>query len=412
MASLLEHPTAQELLEQTTVSPQALRPTVERLDAFLGRYRPRFARAEQRDHAAVVLRGKLSGLDRKTIEPIAAEAGVPRRAVQHFVGAGHWDDDAVRAELHAHVTQAIGDPEAVLIVDGLAVPKKGDDSCGVYRQWCGRLGKIENCQAGVFLGYAARGGQALLDARLYLPRERAADRRHRQATHVPAGVAFQEKWRLALDLIATAGAAVPHGWVAGDDEFGRVSAFRQELRAARQRYVLDVPSNTLIRDLRAARPAGTRVPPWENAAAWADRLPARAWRTLRVRDGEKGPLRVRAVETMVQAKDEGGRAGPRERLVVIRSCEARPRTWYVLSNATHGEPLASVVRAHGGRHRVEELFAEGNGDVGLDHWEVRSWLGWQHHVTLSLVALWFLQVEKRRLGKKRRGSRPASCAPS
>jgi SRSO17 transposase len=412
MASLLEHPTAQGLLEQTTVSPQALRPTAERLDAFLGRYRPRFARAEQRDHAAVILRGKLSGLDRKTIEPIAAEAGVPRRAVQHFVGAGHWDDDAVRAELHAHVTRAIGDPEAVLIVDGLAVPKKGDDSCGVYRQWCGRLGKVENCQAGVFLGYAARGGQALLDARLYLPRERAADRRHRRATHVPAGVAFQEKWRLALGLIATAGAAVPHGWVAGDDEFGRVSAFRQGLRAARQRYVLDVPSNTLIRDLRAARPAGARVPPWENAAAWADRQPARAWRTLRVRDGEKGPLRVRAVETMVQAKDEDGRAGPRERLVVIRSREARPRTWYVLSNATRGEPLASVVRAHGGRHRVEELFAEGNGDVGLDHWEVRSWVGWQHHVTLSLLALWFLQVEKRRLGKKRRGSRRASSARS
>ncbi len=190
MSSLLEHPTAQDLLEQTTVSPPAIRHAVERLDAFLERYRPRFARTEQRDHAAVILRGKLSGLDRKTIEPIAADAGVPRRAVQHFVGAGPWCDDAVRAELHTHVTQTIGDPEAVLIVDGLAVPKKGDDSCGVYRQWCGRLGKVENCQTGVFLGYAARGGQALLDARLYLPRERAADRCHRQTTHVPAGVAL------------------------------------------------------------------------------------------------------------------------------------------------------------------------------------------------------------------------------
>ena len=97
---------------------------------------------------------------------------------------------------------------------------------------------------------------------------------------------------------------------------------------------------------------------------------------------------------------------------MIRSCEAQPRTWYVLSNATHGERLAAVVGAHGGRHRIEELFAEGNGDIGLDQCEVRSWLGWQHHVTLSLLAVWFLQVEKHRLGKKRQGSRPASCARS
>ena len=403
MTSLLEHPTAQALLDQTTVSAAALRPTIERLDAFLDRYRPHFLRSEQRANALLVLRGKLSGLERKTSEPLAREAGVPRRTIQQFVGAGCWDDAAVRAELQAHVAEQIGHADGVLIVDGMAVPKKGTASCGVARQWCGRLGKVDNCQVGVYLGYVARGGHALLDAQLYLPPERAADRDHRQKTHVPAVVTFQEKWRLALALIAAA--TVPHGWVTGDDEFGRASAFREGLRSARQRYVLDVPSNTLVRDLRATRPAGTRVPPWENAAAWAARQPARAWRTITVRDGEKRPLRVQAVETMVQAKDDDGRAGARERLVVLRSVEAQPRTGYVLSNARHGESLTAVVRAQACRHRIEELFAEGNGEIGLDHCEVRSWRGWQHHVTLSLLALWSVQLEKRRLGKKRRRSR-------
>lgn len=404
MASLLDHPAALALLEPTAVAPSALRSTVERLDVFLDRYRPHFLRTEHRHNVLLVLRGKLSGLERKTCEPLARDAGVPRRTVQQFVGAGCWSDTAVRAELQAHVADEIGHADAVLVVDGMAVPKKGDASCGVARQWCGHLGKVDNCQVGVYLGIAARGGHALLDARLYLPEERAADAAHRERTHVPTAVVFREKWRLALDLIVTIGAEVPHGWVAGDDEFGRASAFREGLRAARQRYVLDVPSNTLVRDLGGVVAAGRRVVPWEKAAVWAARQPTRAWRTLSVRDGEKGPLRVRALEAMVQAKDDEGKAGARERLVVLRSIEASPRTWYVLSNATKGERLVEVVRAQARRHRIEELFAEGNGEVGLDHCEVRSFLGWQHHVTLSLLALWSLQIEKRRLGKKRRGS--------
>lgn len=412
MASLLEHPTAQRLLDATTVAAAAIRATVARIDGYLERYRPCFVRSEQRDNAAVIVRGKLSGLERKTIEPIAAEAGVRHRALQKFVGAGAWDDGAVRAALHAHVAAEIGDPAGVLIVDGMAVPKKGDASCGVARQWCGRLGKVDNCQTGVYLGYAARGDHALLDGRLYLPQDRAADAGHRALTHVPTAVAFQEKWRLALALVASVGPAVPHGWVVGDDEFGRASEFRSGLRGLKHRYALDVPSTTSIRDLRAPRPAGRRVPPWMRVAAWAAAQPKRAWRTFVVRDGERGPRKVRAISTMVQARDDGGHAGPRERLVVIRSCEAQPRTWSVLSNAKATVPLREIVRAQGSRHRIEELFAEGNGEVGLDHCEVRSWLGWGHHVTLSLLALWFTQLERRRLKKKRRGSPRVWCGGS
>src|ERR1700688_3370900 len=175
--SLLEHPTAQALLADAEVSAGDVRDCRRRLEGFLHRYLPRFYREEQRELAQVVLQGKLSNLQRKTSEPIAYLAGRQRKPVQHFVGAGAWDDEAVMAELRRHVAEELGDPQAVLVVDGSGFPKKGTASCGVARQWCGRLGKIDNCQVGVFLSYAAPGGHAPLDRRLFLPRDWATDRK-------------------------------------------------------------------------------------------------------------------------------------------------------------------------------------------------------------------------------------------
>ncbi len=415
MSSILEHPDAQALLDQTDVTPATVRACARHLTAFVQRYLPFFYRAEHRRHADIILRGKLTGLERKTTEPIALQAQQKRRPLQHFVGAGQWDDDAVLAELSRHVAQEMADPDAVLVVDGYGVAKKGDDTCGVQRQWCGRLGKVDNCQVGVFLAYAAPRGKALLRGRLYLPPERAADAPHRHKTHVPPEVAFQEKWRLALDLVRGPGREVPHGWVTGDDDFGRATEFRAQLRLDRERYVLDVPCNTHVRDLspcrRPARAGGReRLPSFERADAWAARQPKRRWRKFRLRGGEKGPLEVKALQQWVQTKDEDGCVGPRERLVVLRTCEKKPRTWYTVSNARKEVGLARVARAHGERHRVEELLEEGNGEVGLDHYEVRSWTGWHHHMTLSLLALWFLQLERLRVGEKKSGDDGAAGA--
>jgi SRSO17 transposase len=400
--SLLEHPTAQALLADAEVSAAAVAGCRRRLEDFLRRYLPRFYRVEQHDLARVVLRGKLSNLRRKTAEPIAYQAGRHRKPVQHFVGAGAWDDEAVMAELRRHVAAEVADPDAVLVLDASGFPKSGDSSCGVARQWCGRLGKVENCQVGVFLTYVTAHGYAPLDRQLYLPREWAAGRERREATHVPQGVAFQESWRLGLGLLDRSRADVPFGWVAGDDEFGRASAFRAELRLRRLRYVLDVPCNTLIRDPGEAPAPGRRVPPWRRVDEWAQAQPASRWRRLVLGNGSKGPRVVRALEAWVQARDEDGCIGPRERLVVIRSVATEPRVWYTLSNARAGVPLAAAAAAHGRRHGVEEVLQAGKGEVGLAHYEVRSWVGWHHHMTLSLLALWFLILEKRRLGKKRR----------
>jgi len=406
MSTILEQPAAQELLAQTEVEPDTIRGCTRRLTHFIRRYLPFFYRDEQRRHAEVILKGKLTGLQRKTTEPIAVEVGLPRRPLQLFVGAGGWDDQAVLGELRRHVHAELGDADGVLVIDPSAFPKKGNASCGVARQWCGRLGKLDNCQAGVFLAYVAPRGKALLDCRLFLPEERAADSKHRTKTYVPEDITFQEKWRIGLDLALSTGQDVPHGWVSGDDEFGRATECRAELRLAGERYVLDVPCNTLVRDLSERRPASRpggkpRLALFERVDAWAARQPKKRWKKIRLAGGEAGPREVLALQQRVQTKDEEGRVGPSERVVVIKTCASEPQVWYTLSNAAAEVPLAPVVVAHGCRHGIEELLEEGNQEVGLSHYEVRSWTGWHHHMTLSLVALWFLQLERLAVGKKK-----------
>ena len=400
---LLDHPEAQALLNDATVSPDTVRDCTDRLTGFLQRYLPRFYRAEQRENATLVIRGLLSGLERKTCEPIAIEAGLPRKPIQSFVGAGKWDDEAVMTELRQHVREELADPDGVVVIDPSAFPKKGTESCGVGRQWCGRLGKVDNCQVGVFLAYAAPAGYAPLDRRLYLPEDWAGDAARREKCHVPPGVEFQEKWQIALDLLDRSLPGLPHGWITGDDEFGRPAEFRAALRLRKERYVLDVPCNTTVRDLERRRPprkkAGVgrkREVPFRRADRWAESQPESRWERITVRDGEKGPLVVDAMTVRVRAKQDG-RIGPEERLVVIRSA-GESRVDYALTNAGPEVPLDELVRVQRQRHRIEEVFEAGNGEAGLDHYEVRGWVGWHHHMTLSLVALWFLCLERRRVG--------------
>ncbi len=199
--SLLDHSEAQALLNDAVLTPESVVDCTDRLTRFLQRYLPKFHRSEQRDNATLVIRGHLSGLERKTCEPIAIQAGLPSKPIQFFVGAGKWDDEAVMSELRKHVIEELAESDGVVVIDPSAFPKKGTESCGVSRQWCGRLGKVDNCQVGVFLAYAASGGYAPLDRRLYLPKDWAEDEARREKCHVPPEIEFQEKWRIALDLL-------------------------------------------------------------------------------------------------------------------------------------------------------------------------------------------------------------------
>ena len=413
--SLLDQPEAQALVNDAILTPETVTGCADRLTGFLQRYLPRFYRSEQRHNATLVIRGLLSGLERKTCEPIAIQAGLPRKPVQTFVGAGKWDDEDVMAELRAHVREALAEPEGVVVIDPSGFPKKGTESCGVSRQWCGRLGKVDNCQVGVFLAYAAAAGYAPLDRRLYLPEDWADDADRRAKCHVPPEVKFQGKWQIALDLLDRSLPGLPHGWITGDDEFGRASEFRAKLRLRQERYILDVPCTTTVRDLERRRPprkkAGVgrkREVPFQRVDAWAQSQPDSRWTRLAVRGGEKGPLEVDAMTVRVRAKQDG-RIGPEERLVVIRPV-GETRIDYALSNADPEVPLTELVGVQRQRHRIEEVFEAGNGEAGLDHYEVRSWVGWHHHMTLSLVALWFLCLERRRVGGENPGHHGAADA--
>jgi hypothetical protein len=221
--------------------------------------------------------------------------------------------------------------------------------------------------------------------------------------HVPAASVFQEKWRIALELLDRSLPGLVHGWITGDDDFGRPSEFRGALRTRHERYVLDVPCDTLVRDLERRRPRRRRAGrgrkrevPFVRADVWAASQPAPRWQRWTMRAAEKGPLIVDALTRRVRTKQEG-RVGPEERLVVIRVV-GESRTDYALTNAGPEVPLEELVRVQRQRHRIEELFEAANGEVGLDHYEVRSWVGWHHHITLAFVALWFLCLERRHVG--------------
>jgi SRSO17 transposase len=406
-----------EIFPHVEITRRQLEPCLENLDKFLERYAPRFYRVEQRDHARTYMEGRLSDLPRKTCEPIATDHDQDRWLIQHFVGMGLWEDERVLSELHLHVCEELGEPAGILILDGSDYEKKGTQSVGVKRQWCGRLGKVENCQAGVYLAYAGSGDAALVDRRLYLPIEWCRSPKRRKKARIPKEVHFESKIQIANDLLKKDAARFPHAWIVGDDEFGRPAWFRRSLARRKERYLLEVPSNTRIRDLSA--PSSKRrskrgrllKPPFLQATDWAHAQPGSAWTRMVVHDGEKGPIQFEAILARVQAKNEQ-KVGPIESFMVMRTLGPEPEYRFYLSNADESVPLVELVRVAQARHLIEECFERAKGEAGLAHYEVRSWVGWHHHMTLGLMAAWFLTLEKRRVGGKNSGSDGPAHGPS
>jgi len=395
-----------ELLDDAVVAPAVLRGMVPRLEQFLEPFVATLANNPQRDHARHYVAGLVSDLERKNAEGIAYLHDQERQGLQKFVGQYAWDERRLHAELVRQVAAELGEPDGVLVFDPSAFPKKGAASVGVQRQWCGRLGKVDNCQVGIYLAYASRREHALVDCRLYLPQDWAKDRRRRAEAGVPKRVRFRTRHALALAMLDEHGEQLPHAWVTGDDEMGRSSWFRGQLRQRQERYLLAVPSNTAVRDLAEAAPPASghgRRPavPFRRAERWAAAQPEAAWHTLEVRDGEKGPLVVQAARTLVQARHGGRVADVAEVLVVVRERQA-DGTWkhdYLLSNAPVATPLAEFARVFKAEHRVEEGLQRAKSEAGLGDYQVRTWAGWHHHQALALVATWFLTQEARR-GKK------------
>lgn len=370
----------------------------ERIRTYVQPYRDLLVRREQGEHLERMVIGLTSNLERKSVEPIATMLGIPRRGLQRFVGENGWSEAPLMDHLRREVADEIGISNGTLIVDGSATPKKGTETVGVDRQWCGNMGKVENCVVGVHAVYVgADDAAALVASELHLPKEWCDDKARRAQAHIPKEVTYRSQAATASKIVTeVAASALPFEWVLGDDEFGRARHFRDAVAGLGKSYVVDVPSNTVVH--KVSKYGWVKDRKW-SVERIARRLRDDEWTRFNVREGEKTPIEVKAFSLDVATRRDGGK-WVRETLLVIETSDSSQR-WYCLARAHHSVPLFELVRQAGLRHRIEEVFAECKGEVGLDHFEVRAWHGWYHHMAIVQIAHWCLVREKRRLGKKR-----------
>ena len=282
-----------QLLDECQVAPEIFEQVIPRLYTFLEPFVKIFQGQAADQHAKTYICGLLSDVERKNVESIAYRFGQSRLPLQGFIGWDEWDDAPVRQALRSQVKTHLGQGDGVLVFDPSGFPKSGHESVGVARQWCGRLGKVDNCQVAIYLGYVSRKGHTLVDTRLFLPKDWTKDKARLDKAGVPnACRAYRTRHQLALEMLATHGASLPHGWIAGDDEMGRPYWFRRRLAALGERYLLAVPSNTAMRDLEVEPPASSgrgRRPkrPWYSVEAWSQSLDDATWQRIDVRDGSQ-----------------------------------------------------------------------------------------------------------------------------
>lgn len=405
-----------ELMEQAEVAPDLLGDLLPRLNRFVLPFVESLVEPEQKRHTVEYITGLVSGLERKTAEGIAYLHDQERQGIQKFMGSVPWDHQPLLATLATEVGQELGEADGVIVFDPSGFPKKGNKSVGVAKQWCGRLGKVENCQVGVYMAYVTRVEHVLTNVRLYLPEEWTKDRKRRLEAGVPKTLRFQTRHQLALEMLTESGGVLPHSWIAGDDEMGRPSAFRLELRTNGERYLLAVPSNTLIRDLEVPAPDYSgrgRHPkqPFMRVDEWRRMLSEDAWTKIDVRDGEKGPLEIEAVKRRVQTRTDTGGTGLDEVLFITRELQSDStyKLDYYLSNAAADVSLSEFARVATAAHRIEECLRRAKGEAGLADYQVRNWIAWHHHQTLSLLAAWFLNQETR-AGKKNSSAHVATTS--
>jgi len=382
-----------------TLSGPEVRDWAGELDTVADRLAPHFARSEPRERAVGYLRGLLSDADRKNGWQLAEALGDPTPdGVQHLLSRAHWDADAVRDDLLGYVTAGLGHPAGVLIVDETGFLKKGDRSAGVARQYSGTAGRIENCQIGVFLGYATPKGRALLDRELYLPKEWAEDRPRRAKARVPSDVRFATKIALGRRMLDRAVAAgVPAKWVTADAVYGSDYHFRAAVEGHGLGYVVGVRTDHCVH-------VGFRQARVRDLLA---EVPADGWHRLSCGAGAKGPRWYDWAFRPINCPEP---ETCRRWLLIRRSATDATDIAYFVCGGPPATALPELVATAGARWAVEDLFELGKGDCGLDEYEVRSWVGWYRHVTLSLYALAVLAVIRSRapVGRRKKGARASS----
>lgn len=400
---------------QQALSPREVQATAKELLAYHESFKDVFSRTEQRQWSLFYLRGQLSDIERKTVEPMVhALRGVDPaavRAVQAFVSEGAWNDTAL---LHRHqelVAQSLGEPEGLVIVDGSSFPKQGKCSVGVAHQYCGRLGKVANCQHGIFAAYHSSKGTTLVDCRLYMP-EKWFDEEHaqlRERCGVPPELRFTTEPKLALEMVKTLvkRQTLPFRWVLGDETYGDNPKFLDGIAAQGKYYFVEVAKTTQVYlgpvqvlpvDLGPLGPVrkyprvvpGT--PPPLSVSQVASLLPEQAWELQELKEGSKGPIQARIAcvpVTRCQSKSQQ-RPGAPAWLVLRQSLDPDTELKMFLSNAPSDVSPQLLGRLTAMRWPIETVLLEAKSELGMDHYEVRSWRGWHHQMTLTFLAHHFL----------------------
>lgn len=392
----------------------------EKLAAFLADLVQTMGRTERRRYAEMYIRGLLMDGERKSIEPMAQR--VPDgniQALQQFVNQSPWSCQPVRASLAKKAEREFVQ-EAYWLVDEVSFPKQGKHSVGVDRQYCGALGKTANCQVAVTLDLGTEESSAPLDWALYLPKKWIDDPIRRKKAGIPEEITFKTKWELALDLIdEVRGWGLQDRLVLADSLYGDTYKFRKGLRDRKLDYVVQVsgeltawtedphPSEPLMKrggKIPRKRFYANDFPPARTLCQIAKDLPSRSWKTITWREGTKGPLTSRFARVavwmangLVQGKTM--KESPEELLIEWPEGDKEPWKYWLSSLPAERTSFRGLVRRAKGRFRVERDYEEMKGEVGLDHFEGRSWQGFHHHVTLVTMAYVFLMLE--RMGNKK-----------
>lgn len=399
---------------------EQIRQLEPKLERFLGRFADCFARKDTRAHLGVYVRGQLSDLPDKSVEPIALEAGVAPRTLQEFVSQLKWDDARLRDRLQEIVRTEHAGAQAIGIFDETSDPKKGDKTPGVQKQWCGRLGKLENCLVTVHLGYAVEDFHGLLDGELFLPERWAADRQRCREAGIPDSVVYRPKWRIALELYDRAIANGLHfGWLTFDEGYGGKPEFLREVATRQQNYVAEVPRNftgwlkaprVVTRPYhRGRRGRGRAVPRLASGSRPARRveellndrvLRDQPWQRWRVKDGGKGPMVWECKHSFVTIKDDNGLPGACVHLIIARNVLDPDEVKFFVSNAPPPTGIGTLLLVAFSRWRVERCFEDSKSEIGLDQYEGRRYLGLKRHLIVSAVSYLFLAQVRQEWGEK------------
>lgn len=385
------------------VSTGLPRGTEERFDSYLDRVGELLRDKRQRASFATYAAGLMGDGSRKSMEPIAARASGSETEVEavhhrliHFLGTAAWQDAPIRELAARYAVDKMErlEPITTWIVDDTGFLKQGRHSPGVQRQYTGSAGKKANCQIGVSLVLANSQAEVPVDFKLYIPRSWSDDPKRCRTAHIPEDVGYLPKWQLALDMIETAvDSDLPRGVVLADSAYGTTAAFRQQLDSHRLLYAVDVKSNVLVRRVGAGGTPGKPMTVKQLAHRVRSRFRKSSWR-----EGSKVSLsshfaRVRVVVGSDDQTQSQSWSASQWLLIQWPQGEDEPSN-FVLSTLPKQISLKQLVRTVKNRWRVERSYEDLKGQLGLDHYEGRSFIGWHHHVTVTLVCYAFLVAER------------------